>query len=232
MTLLTICQDAADRIGLPKPASVISSTDQTTVELLAFAKQEGIELMKAVPWEELTTEATFTTTATAAQSGSIPSDWDRFLNDSMFNRTQQKPMLGPITGQQWQERQAYATASAINYWWRVRGGEILITPTPAAGETIAFEYISNKWVLDTDGTTAKSAFSADTDTTRIPEELVTLGVIWRFLKAKGLEWQTWFQQYQDQIKRGSTNQMGSPTLNASSGRSYFVPNIPETGFGS
>ncbi len=232
MTLLTICQSAADRIGLPRPSAVIASTDQQVRELLAFANQEGIELMKAVNWQELETEHTFTTSAAAAQTSSIPSDWDRFVNDSMFNRTRERKMHGPISAQDWQQRQAYSTASAIEYWWRLRGGAILITPTPAAGETIAYEYISENWILDTDGTTTKAAWAADTDTARLPEELIALGVRWRFLKAKGLEWTTAFQEYQDQVGKRSVQQKGAPKLSAGAKRDIYAVNVPETGFGA
>ena len=40
MTLLSICQDAADTIGIPRPAAVISSSDPVVRRLLGLANLE------------------------------------------------------------------------------------------------------------------------------------------------------------------------------------------------
>jgi hypothetical protein len=44
MSLLTMIQAAANLIGVQQPVSVIGSTDTTTLQLLAFANQEGVDL--------------------------------------------------------------------------------------------------------------------------------------------------------------------------------------------
>jgi hypothetical protein len=232
MSLLTICQTAADRItGIPRPSSIIYSTDQTARELLSFAQQSGDELMKRVGWQALETEFTLTTTATAAQPNSIPADWDRFVNGSMYNRTQSRKVNGPISAQDWQAALAYSTTTTLESWFRMRGGQILLTPTPPAGNTIAYEYISNLWILDTDGETAKATWEADTDTSRIPEALISAGIKWRWLKSKGLEWMTSYEESEDQITKATVQQKGAAVLSAGTSRPLSDVNIPENGFG-
>jgi hypothetical protein len=227
-TLLTIIQNVTDRIGLKRPAVVVGSADQQVRELLVFAKQEGVELMKAVPWQELTKEHSFTTVAADAQTDSIPSDWDRFLNDSIYNRTSERKIWGPITAQEWQQRKAYTTASTIDYWFRVRGDTILMTPQPAAGESVYYEYISEDYCQATGGGATKAEWSVDTDVSLLPANLFELGIEWRWRKAKGLEWQTPFQQYSDQLNKRAVTQKGAPTLQAGGRASAFNrPNVPE-----
>ena len=41
MTLLTICQDAANIIGITAPDAVTSSTDTSVIQLEAVTNQEG-----------------------------------------------------------------------------------------------------------------------------------------------------------------------------------------------
>lgn len=239
-TLLQIVQTAADRIGIQRPTSVIGSSNQQVRELLTYATQEGNELMKAVPWQELTKEYTFTTVQADAQgANSLPSDWNRVLNDSMYNRTLSRKINGPITAQEWQLRKAFITASSIDYWFRIRGGQILMTPQPSAGNSIYYEYITNQYVLDTDGTTTKQGFTADTDTVRFTgddsngDELMALGIRWRFLKAKGLEWETPYNEYLTQRNQTAASQDAAPTLSAGSRNlsAFRFPNVPETGYG-
>ena len=59
MTLLTMIQDSADEIGLPQPAAVFSSTDQTVRQMLALANREGRQLAQRYKWQALTKEASF-----------------------------------------------------------------------------------------------------------------------------------------------------------------------------
>ena len=143
MTLLTTLQDVAVKIGIDRPSSVIGSTDTTVKELLSFAQEEGKSLSKANDWQILIKEQTFTTTATETQASAIPSDFDRFVNETFWNRSKYRTLTGPLTPQEWQAVKA-STISPVTDCFRYRGGSLLIAPTPTAGETMAFEYVSKR----------------------------------------------------------------------------------------
>lgn len=212
MSLLTIVQDVADRVGLARPTSVIGSADSQIRGLLALVQQEGKDLASRFNWQALTKEKTFTATATAAQAGVIPSDYDRFVNGSMWNRTRDNYLFGPISAQDWQAIQANI-APNISESFRLRGDSLLITPTPTAGDAYAFEYLSTWWV----GTAASSspslsAFTADNDISYLNEELLTLGLLWRFQKARGLDYGESMQSYEIAIKRAFDRDGGTPVL--------------------
>ncbi len=201
MSLLTLVQSVTDRIGLARPTAVVGSSDTQVRGLLSLANQEGKDLAARFDWSVLMKEKTFPATATAAQSGAIPDDFDRFVNGSMWNRTRDNFLFGPMSPQDWQAIQA-TVAPNVTEAFRVRGSSLLITPTPTAGDTYAFEYLSTYWV----GTAASSSatlteFSADTDITYLREELIALGVIWRFQKARGLDYSEAMQTYEIAIKR-------------------------------
>lgn len=199
MSLLTLIQNAAKELGLSNPASAYNSSDSQVVQLVALAQREGIELMERHPWQVLTKEKTFTGTAAAAQTGAVPSDFDRFVDESFFNRSKKRPVFGPISPQDWQFTQA-VVASTLVESFRRRGDSILITPTPTT-DTYAYEYISNQW-CQSSGAVAQSAWASDTDTGILSETTMTLGIIWRFLHAKGFDYAEAFRTYE--LRVGTT----------------------------
>lgn len=212
MSLLTICQNAAKRLGVPVPSAVVGSSDTTVLQMLGLTQQEGQELANRHPWQRLTKEKTFTATATAAQSGAIPDDFDRIVNGSFWNRTQDNFITGPMSPQDWQAIQATVAPNVVEAF-RIRGNDLLITPTPTAGDTYAYEYVSTYWVGTAAGTAATSTeFVSDTDVAYVSEDLVTLGLTWRFLRAKGLDYSEAFRTYELSVKRRIDRDGGSPVI--------------------
>jgi hypothetical protein len=197
VSLLSIIQGAATELNLNSPTAVISSTDTQVLQLLSLVKSDGLDLLRRYDWQILTKEATFSTVATQVQTtlAAVAPDFYRFVNESMNNRTQKWRVLGPLTPQEWQRRLALGAQVGVVNSFRVRGGSIYFYPIPPASNTIYFEYISNKWVQDVGGT-AKAAFTVDTDTSLIDEDILKLGVKWRFLKAKGLDYSEEFRSYE------------------------------------
>ena len=194
MAFLGMIQDAARRLQITSPSLAYNSTDQNVIALVAMAQEEGKSLARRHPWQVLTAEKTFTGTAAAAQTGAIPADFDRFVDESFFNRTQKRQLQGPISPQDWQFTQA-VVATTITEAFRVRGNSILITPTPNGTDTYAYEYISKNWCESSSGTD-QSAWASDTDTGILDEELMTQGIVWRFLKAKGFDYAEAFRTYE------------------------------------
>jgi hypothetical protein len=66
--------------------------------------------------------------------------------------------------------------------WRQRGDDVLIAPTATAGDTYAFEYVSLNWCQSA-AAAEQAAWAADTDTGILSEELMTDGIVWRYLYA-------------------------------------------------
>jgi hypothetical protein len=107
----------------------------------------------------------------------IATDFGRFSNNTLWNRTTDRKYYGPITGSQWQQIKAVVSGGITNYF-RIRGGKLLMSPTPTAGESVKFEYVSKNWVDTSGGSTANAdKFTADSQTTVLEEELIVLGVV-------------------------------------------------------
>lgn len=212
MSLLTIIQDAADRIGIVRPSSVIGATDQQIRSLLALSIQDGKALAKRHDWQRLTKEKTFTATATETQSGVLPADFDRLINGTFWNRSQDRQVAGPISPQRWQ---LLKSGLIVMPWdsFRIRGSDLLMSPVPVAGDDMAFEYITTYWAASASDTAPDQAtWTADDDQSFLDDELQTLGVVWRFKKARGLEYAEEFQEYEMRFAQLSGTDGGMATI--------------------
>jgi hypothetical protein len=186
LTLLTIAQDAADQVGIVRPSVVYGNSAVEVRKLLRYANQAGRHLCK-LDWQELRTEQTFTSLAAETQTAMVPSDLDHFIDETFWNRTRKRPLYGPKTPQEWQAIKGSVTSAVVDSF-AYRGTDILINPTPTAGHTFAFEYISTKFCQSAGGVAAV-AWAADDDTARISEELFTLEIVWRYKHGEGLPYQ-------------------------------------------
>jgi hypothetical protein len=236
MTALSIIQTAAAWLSLPVPAAAFAATDQQTIQLRSLLNEEGLEVATWPDhaWTKLTKEQTFTTVATAVQSNAVASDFGRFCDGSMWDRTTDRPVWGPMSPQQWQQQMAGPTFTTMYLGFRIRGNDFLITPTPAAGDTIAYEYVSNLYVYASgDSTPTKSAFSMDTDTCIFDETLMARGLRWRFLRAKGLDYSQEYQTWIELLQRFVARDGGMPKLSAAHNYplTRLSPFVPDTGYG-
>jgi hypothetical protein len=224
MSLLTIIGDAAKRIGLSPPSTVINSTDPNAVSLLAAAQQEGKTLARRHEWQVLQTEYTFPT-ADGTASYALPTGFARILKETVFNRTQRRRMVGDLTPQQWQETQA-SLVTMVNPAFRIRGNLFLISPTPSAVETIAYEYITKYW-CESAGGTDQSSWLADTDTGILDEDLMTLGIIWRYKAGKSLEYAEDMQTYEMEVAKAILNDGARTRIDTSGVERDRIPHAPQ-----
>ena len=233
MTLLTICQDAANEIGVPSPSAVIGSTDTTAIQLLAAANREGKNLVTGYDWEVLVKEENHTAIANESQGKltAIATDFERFSNNTMWNRTSDRKFYGPLNNTEWQTLKGSVQSGITNYF-RIRGGKLLMNPVPTVGDAIYFEYISEWWVDTTgDGDADATRYAADANTTILDENLITLGVIWRFLKQKGLPYDNQLQEYQIKLFEKQAKDGAKPIIRMSGSSRLFLPvNEPEGNF--
>lgn len=201
MSLLTMIRRVSRKVINQTPSVVASATDATTLLLLELAQEEGEQLARFGDWRALRAEKTFTTVATEDQSAStpIPTDWAGFIDDTFWNRSRRMRLYGPATAEEWQRWKAGSTFPVTGTFY-FRGTSLLIQPTPSAGNTIAYEYRSKNW-CQTSGAVAQDAWANDTDTGRLEERLMGLGVIWRYRQNRGLDWQTDYDKYQFEVEQ-------------------------------
>lgn len=184
MTLLSICQGAADEVGITRPSSVAGSAQTEAQKLFRYANKAGNRLMKVYAWQDLRKEQTFTALGQETQTGILPADFDRFIPETFWDRTNKVLVTGPITAVEWQTRKAQGYTGVFRKFI-YRGSSILANPVFDGGESLAFEYVSSKW-CESAASVAQTAFAADTDVPLIDEELFVDAVVFEFQTGEGL----------------------------------------------
>ena len=206
-TILQICQSAVVAKGITGPTGLFANDDYGN-QLRALADTTARDIAMRGHWQNLITEYVFAATAVEAQlnlTATVPG-YRAIINDTMWNRTAKERMNGPLSSQAWQRLKAL-TATPVPYYYRIRGDVLLFSSTAAAGQTIAFEYYDSRAVSNAAGTLFYENWQSDSDIFRMGDEMMVLGVRWRYLQAKGLEYGEEFRLYEDMI----SNRLGADT---------------------
>jgi hypothetical protein len=227
MTTLTILNDAALRIGLPQMAAAVGSTDPTALQLVALLQEELNYLINAHQWTILDQEATFSTIPTEYQGeiATIAPGLRFILNNTIWNRDLRRPVFGPLSPQKWQELEAMQLKGPWNQF-RIRGGKLYFLPAPATGHACYFEYAGSYPVIAAADSSYKARVTLDTDTFVFNEEVLTLGLIWRFKGQKGFDYSEDRDKYNRLLLDEVARDGSKPTLNLVGGTGHeLVPGI-------
>lgn len=231
MSLLTACQAVVKETGIgTAPATIISNTDPSAVQLNALAERSAKSLM-GWNWQAMIREQTITTVA-STETYSLPSDWDRYISETAWDATSYWQMRGQLTAQMWQAyKRGIVTLVTARKMFRLRGNLIYIIPTPTAVESLIIEYLRNTPWTDSTGVTYRVAATADTDKTVFSENLLVLDMKWRYKAAKGLPYDDEKAEAEAEIDLAVAQDTPAPIVNY--GRSYngnppFYPNVPQT----
>lgn len=227
MSLLSIVQSVAQKVGLATPQVGVSSADPKVLQIVAFVNEDGKELGKRHSWQALRAEATFNT-VNAENQGSILTltgpDFAFIVNETVWDRTTRRPVFGPKTPAEWQQLKAQLMQGPW-YQFTLRGNNILFIPVPPAGHTIFFEWITKYWCTDTSGATGKLAMTADTDVSKLDEDFHILGGIWRFKAANKLDYGEDFDKYERAFADATSRDGIKARLNLAGAQSDIYPGI-------
>ena len=254
-TLLQLVDQMSAELGLTQPPSVIGSSNNQTVQILALANRLGKDLVRDYEWQRLvqayiwqtqvavsttgnitanskvitnipstaalqvgnvitgtgqapyaeiltidsSTQVTLNTPVTtstasvsmtfAKQDYDLPDGYDRMISDTNWDRTDHWRNLGPKSSQDWQFLQGGIISIGPRERYRIYNNKFRIFQALTTVYNFSFEYVSNYWVCATGSDQgSKSAYTADTDTSIFPDDLMLAGLKFYFLKAKKLDY--------------------------------------------
>ena len=185
MSLLSLCQDILNETKSSFiPTTIIGNNDDVAKQILQAVKVSITELSRNYEWQELQKEYSFS--SVADQAGyDLPTDFDRMVNNTFWNATQNWAMIGGLTAESWRilKNSLITQAETVQYY-RIRGNQIIIHRTPSSIENYVFEYISN-YIVKSDADVEQTGFLADTDVPVVDEYILRLDSTWRWLKNNG-----------------------------------------------
>ncbi len=164
----------------------------------------------------------------------FPTDYDRPLDKTQWDKTKHWEMLGPVTAQQWEFLKSGYISTGPRISYRVLGGTFQIWPPTASSEYLGFEYMSINWAYSTLGV-AKSSFTVDTDTSVYPDRLMVLGLKKKYYETKGFDATAFTRDYEAQLSIAKASDGGSQTLSFAPRINTILigpDQIPDQGYGS
>lgn len=212
LSILGAVQEFCGLRGLPVPTALVGATEKSAAQFLAIVKGVARECGKYT-WEESKVQGTFTTIA-AANQGAISTlfapagGFDALVKDSMWNTSKKIPISGPLTDQAWAAQTALSLAGPPYRSW-IAGGNLHLSPTPTAGDTIQGIYITSFGFRT--GSTPTATPSADTNTFVYPDDVIMIGIEWLWKKQKGEAYIDEQNVFLDAVARGM-GKKGLPTL--------------------
>lgn len=165
---------------------------------------------------------------------SFPSDYDRPVDKTQWDKSRRWEMKGPDSAQQWQWLKSGYISTGPRIRFRPMGGQFQIWPAVATAEYLGYEYISNAWVTDASNT-AKTAFTVDTDTCIFPDRLMIVGLQLKYFEKKGFDTTALYRDFTKQLDIAKANDAGSETLSMAPKASSVLitmDNVPDSGYGS
>lgn len=179
------------------------------------------------------TQVTLTMNVTGTQTGADlvfaqdtypePSDFDHFISQTWWDRTNRWSLLGPLSPQIDQWHLSGIVAVGPRRYFRQVGplpNNYRIWPPP--GELVnplqlVFEYQSQNRVRVAGSTTSFAFLWAnDTDIPLLDDRAIIMGLKWRFWEQKGFNWLSKRKEYDDYVERLIARDGGAPTLSLSS----------------
>lgn len=181
-----------------------------------------------------TASGTGTTFTLSKVKYAMPSDYDRPINRTHWDKTRHWEMLGPETAQQWEWLLSGYISTGPRIRYRILGSTFQVWPGVSNNEQLGFEYVANSWAADTNGV-AKTSFTADTDTCIYPDRLMVLGLKKKYFQVKGFDASDFERDYQMELDMAKSNDGGALTLSMAPRVSNVLinwTNIPDSNYGS
>ena len=230
----TVTTGSAVITGIPSTAALSARYQVTGNGILQNSQIVSVDSLTQVTiTQQATSSATGQALSFSQTQYAMPSDYDRQIDRTHWDKTQHWQMIGPETAQQWEWLTSGYISTGPRVRYRIFGSYFQIWPPQATQHYLGFEYISNAWAASAAGV-AKTSFTVDTDTCIFPDRLMVLGLKHKYFQAKGLG-DVFKQDYMDEMSIAYANDAGSQTLAMAPQITEVLISwnqIPDSGLGS
>jgi hypothetical protein len=186
-TVLKIAAAAFGELGLTPLSQIAGVQTGDAVLALALLNREGSELADVEGgWPALRGEQTIVLIP-GQEAYDFPTDIAYYRPRTIWDRSTHWRVVGPISDREWQRIRSGTNIAGPWMRYRIMDGQIHFDPVPTSADTIVIEYVSANWAQNGAGA-AKALFDADTDVPLLPDDLFVLGLKWRLLAARGMNY--------------------------------------------
>jgi hypothetical protein len=189
-----------------------ASTDPNVLQMIQLLDTLGLELVEDLR-EHLTREFTLTT-AGGALAYALPADFVEVLDQTGWDRTSTRELVGPVTSREVQAIKAWGGPLTLGTHYRIQGNRLTFPVDPGDGKEVAFEYVSRYWVQTAASGTGPDAdhVTAATDYVLFDPMLVVLGLKLKFLTEKGFDTAVSFADFRRRLDYAKGKNRGGRVL--------------------
>lgn len=240
-TVNQIVNAVAVQVGLTPVADVFSTDDPVFAQMISLLTSGLQTLMEDYEWNNLVREYQLTTVAGDTGKYALPTDFAYMIDQTGWERSENVPLLGPVSAQEWTCLLGRDLVSSTIYAsFRFDQNEFYIFPNnPVTPDlNINFEYISRNLIqIAAAPTTYTDEATVGADVVMFPPNLVRQQLKMMFLTAKGFDSSAAAQDFQKSIDGWMGRDKSAGILSASGGRGkgYLLNgfrNTPDTGYGT
>lgn len=229
LTVLATIQKAAAELGLSQPDTVVPSTETIANQLFALLAALCDELVRECDWSFLQSEYLFNTQV-GIDTYAMPTDFQNIINSTEWNRSTRSELVGPINPSKWQQLKG-STIGNIQYSYRIKGKNLVITPVPASISQLALEYVSNYFVTDGISGLLKGTIDNNSDTVMFDDRLIINGLKLKFKEANGLNSVTAAYDYENLLASLKATDAGAAILSLCPSNKQSAANTPDGNWG-
>jgi hypothetical protein len=178
----------AVEVGFTPVADPWVDDSQQFLQLRYLAQIAGDELVLAYNWEFLNKAHQITTADTDSGDYPLPADFMDMIDQTGWERSQNVPLFGPLSAQDWTYLLGRDLVSYTIYAsFRIKDGQFSIFPQPPPdGLDINFEYQSNAWIRDV-ADQPQSELSQGTDVPQFDKTMFGRYIKSKWLDSKGFD---------------------------------------------
>lgn len=184
-SLLTICTDAMEGVqDIAIPTTIIGNTSPTAKLLKSCAQDIGRYLEREYSWQALKKSYTFATSS-GVLGYDVPEELRRFANMTIWSDTDNWE-LRLIGDAGYRQLLTGITAPSLRFFYSVFANQINFAIDPGATVfNIVFDYYT-KYFCESSAGTGQDRWAADTDVSRLDDNLMALGIRYLYLSRNGL----------------------------------------------
>lgn len=231
-TVQFIVDSALAELGIQSGEVGSTNQEQNVTQAVALLQSLGRDTVNVHDWQFLMFTANFTgdnlTTAFP-----MPDDFGRIVNQTEWALNNKRPMIGPLSAQQWGWTQYGIVSVGVYFRYRILDDLFTIFPVPGTGEQFAFYYISKNWLKDASATPT-DVITSGTDVVQFDDRLMIAGLKLRMWSAKGFDTSTLAAEFNYILQAQKGQDQGAPViqLSGTDGFHYIdTSNVPDGSWG-
>ena len=240
-TANVIINRVAIEVGLSQVADPVADADKAFEQLTGLLTAAGQELVELHQWQVLRQEIQFTTVVPSDDGVyDLPDDFSYMIDQSGWDQTNNAPITGPLSPQDWSYLVGRDLVSQTIYAsFRIVENKLELFPQPPAnGIVMRFEYISRYWIQQAgENAPDEDTIQIGTDVVLYEPILIIKFLKVKFLEAKGFDSSAARLEFETIFNSRTGKDVGAPILNAGSNSRTFpylhpYRNIGDTGYGT